>query len=155
MATTNQSQDGIDISQLGIQQLQQLKKQLDAEVQQLAQNYSSFKLAQNRLNESGSSLEAISTDNANGEILVPLTQSLYVPGKLANVDTVLVDVGTGYYFEKTVKQATEFFSSKAKLIQDNADALEKIIRQKRQQAQTVLQVLQQRVQEATQGGPSQ
>jgi prefoldin subunit 5 len=34
------------------------------------------------------------------EILVPLTQSLYVTGKLKKTDTVIVDVGTGYYIEK-------------------------------------------------------
>lgn len=33
-------------------------------------------------------------------ILVPLTGSLYVPGKLASKDTVIVDVGTGFYVEK-------------------------------------------------------
>ena len=33
-------------------------------------------------------------------ILVPLTPSLYVPGKLASTDTVLVDIGTGFYVEK-------------------------------------------------------
>lgn len=33
-------------------------------------------------------------------ILVPLTPSLYVPGKLASTDVVLVDIGTGFYVEK-------------------------------------------------------
>lgn len=33
-------------------------------------------------------------------MLVPLTPSLYVPGKLKNVGSVLVDVGTGYFIEK-------------------------------------------------------
>ena len=33
-------------------------------------------------------------------ILVPLTSSLYVSGKLKNAGKVLVDVGTGYYIEK-------------------------------------------------------
>ena len=33
-------------------------------------------------------------------ILVPLTTSLYVPGTLASKDTVIVDVGTGFYVEK-------------------------------------------------------
>lgn len=33
-------------------------------------------------------------------ILVPLTNSLYVPGKLADLDNVIVDVGTGYYVKK-------------------------------------------------------
>ncbi len=34
------------------------------------------------------------------EILVPLTSSLYVKGRLADREHVLVDVGTGYYVEK-------------------------------------------------------
>ena len=33
-------------------------------------------------------------------ILVPLTSSLYVSGKLKNAGKVLVDIGTGYYIEK-------------------------------------------------------
>ncbi len=34
------------------------------------------------------------------ELLVPLTSSLYVPGKLTDVESVVVDVGTGYYVKK-------------------------------------------------------
>lgn len=33
-------------------------------------------------------------------LLVPLTSSLYVPGKLADPENVLVDVGARYYVEK-------------------------------------------------------
>ena len=33
-------------------------------------------------------------------ILVPLTTSLYVPGRLADSENVIVDVGTGFYVEK-------------------------------------------------------
>jgi prefoldin subunit 5 len=33
-------------------------------------------------------------------VLVPLTGSLYVPGKLRDVENVIVDVGTGYYVQK-------------------------------------------------------
>ena len=34
------------------------------------------------------------------EVLVPLTSSLYVPGKLTDVASVVVDVGTGYCVKK-------------------------------------------------------
>lgn len=40
-------------------------------------------------------------------ILVPLTPSLYIPGKLASTETVLVDVGTGFYLEKVSPSALE------------------------------------------------
>lgn len=33
-------------------------------------------------------------------ILVPLTNSLYVPGKLSDLENVIVDVGTGYFVKK-------------------------------------------------------
>jgi prefoldin subunit 5 len=36
---------------------------------------------------------------------VPLTNSLYVRGKLSNPDRVLVDVGTGFYVEKVSQKA--------------------------------------------------
>ena len=32
-------------------------------------------------------------------MLLPLTGSLYVTGRIASVDTVLLDVGTGYFVE--------------------------------------------------------
>jgi prefoldin alpha subunit len=33
-------------------------------------------------------------------VLVPLTSSLYVPGKLRGAENVIIDVGTGYYVQK-------------------------------------------------------
>ncbi|KAG0217785.1 Prefoldin subunit 5, partial [Mortierella sp. GBA43] len=57
-------------------------------------------------------LKAINTTNDNKTILVPLTSSLYVPGKLANVEKVVVDIGTGYYVEKTVEDAIKFYNAK-------------------------------------------
>jgi prefoldin alpha subunit len=45
---------------------------------------------------------------AGTEILVPLTQSLYVPGRMADMNKVLIDVGTGYYVEKSLPKAKEY-----------------------------------------------
>lgn len=42
------------------------------------------------------------------EILVPLTTSLYYSGKLDKVDTVMVDIGTGYFVEKVLKFIIEY-----------------------------------------------
>lgn len=43
---------------------------------------------------------------------VPLTQSLYVPGKVVEPDKMLVDVGTGYYVEKDQQKTVEFLERK-------------------------------------------
>lgn len=44
------------------------------------------------------------------EILVPLTDSMYVPGRLADLEHVMVDIGTGYFVEKTIEDAQNYFS---------------------------------------------
>lgn len=36
---------------------------------------------------------------AGQPLMMPLTESLYVPAKLADTEHVLVDVGTGYYVQ--------------------------------------------------------
>lgn len=37
---------------------------------------------------------------ADKKVLIPLTGSLYVPGRIADPENVLVDIGTGYFVEK-------------------------------------------------------
>lgn len=51
-------------------------------------------------------------DNVGTPILVPITQSLYVKGTLATADSVMVDIGTGYFVEKSVKSAGEYLDRK-------------------------------------------
>ncbi|KAL9600132.1 MAG: hypothetical protein Q9219_003388 [cf. Caloplaca sp. 3 TL-2023] len=63
-------------------------------------------------------------------ILVPLTPSLYVPGKLASTETVLVDVGTGFYVEKTPPAARTFYTSKVEELSKNLKDLESIVQGK-------------------------
>lgn len=44
--------------------------------------------------------ETVLNPGADKKILIPLTSSLYVPGRLKDTDNVIVDVGTGYFVEK-------------------------------------------------------
>lgn len=39
-------------------------------------------------------------DETDKKILIPLTSSLYIPGRIKDTENVLVDVGTGYFVEK-------------------------------------------------------
>lgn len=39
---------------------------------------------------------------AGAPMLLPLTQSLYVEGELADAENVLIDIGTGYFLEVPV-----------------------------------------------------
>ncbi|CAG8982765.1 hypothetical protein HYALB_00001046 [Hymenoscyphus albidus] len=68
--------------------------------------------------------------NVGKPILVPLTASLYVPGTLADTENVIVDVGTGFYVEKSTKDANKFYNGKVDELGTNLKALEKIIQEK-------------------------
>jgi hypothetical protein len=58
-------------------------------------------------------MRALQCDGTGAKIMLPLTQSLYVPGMISDSNKVLVDIGTGYYAEKTVTKAKEMIDRKA------------------------------------------
>lgn len=78
-----------------------------------------------------------SLSSPGSEVLVPLTSSLYVPGKLVNPDSLLVDVGTGFYVKKTREAAGEVMHTKLTFVKDKADQLQYLVEQKAQQMQQV------------------
>ncbi|KAF3904328.1 hypothetical protein AA313_de0202567 [Arthrobotrys entomopaga] len=139
-------QQSLDLSTLSIQNLSAVKKQLDEELEHLTSSFQKLRSAQSRFKECVKAIQnGVNPEMEGKTILIPLTQSLYVPGKLEDTNTVLVDVGTGYYVEKTTEKATEFYSEKIKSVGTNLDDLEKIITQKTQNTKVVEDVLRQKV----------
>ena len=114
-----------------MQQLSQLKKQLDEELTHLTNSFTQLRAAQARFRDCLASLaKGLADRNAGRTILVPLTASLYVPGTLADAEHVLVDVGTGFYVEKGRDDARAFYEGKVKELQANLEKLEAVVRQK-------------------------
>ena len=85
-------------------------------------------------------------------ILVPLTSSLYVPGKLADTEHVLVDVGTGFYVEKSTADAQTFYNAKIDELGKNIKELENIVNGKGNNLRMVEEVLRQKVLASQQSG---
>ena len=79
-----------------------------------------------RFQESGESLTRMNTEADGKDVLVPLTGSMYVPGKLSNANKVVVDIGTGYYVEKPSKEAKEYFDRKVKYVTENMERVQSI-----------------------------
>ncbi|XP_030921540.1 prefoldin subunit 5, partial [Geospiza fortis] len=70
------------------------------EVEFLSSSLAQLKVVQTKFVEAKECLNVLHKGNEGKDLLVPLTSSMYVPGKLQDTRTVLVDVGTGYYVEK-------------------------------------------------------
>ena len=97
-------------------------------------------------------------------ILVPLTNSLYVPGRLSNPDTVIVDVGTGYYVKKVSPRkslmfvylimgiqeradAVKHYQSKVDFVRSNLETLQETIQKKQENLNFLIQVMQAKMQQ--------
>jgi prefoldin alpha subunit len=143
---------GVDMQQLPLEQLVQLKDELSAELEQLGNSSQQLRIAAGGYAATKQSLTSLTPANKDKEVLIPLTESLYVPGTLAEVETVLLDIGTGYYVEKSPVGAGEFMSRKLELVQESIKRVADIAQQKRQQLEMVTMTIQQKAQAAQQAG---
>ncbi|OAK98672.1 Prefoldin alpha subunit [Phaeosphaeriaceae sp. SRC1lsM3a] len=156
-----QQQGGqIDLAQLPIPQLRDLKSQLDAELTHLSTSFQSLRTAQSKFRDCIKSLTTAfpeSTPTSSPPLLVPLTSSLYVPGKLTDHEHVLVDVGTGFFVEKGIADAKDFYERKVKDLGDSLKDLEGVVEGKARNVRLVEEVMRVKVmnaqsQEGQQGG---
>lgn len=136
----------INLTKLSIQQLDQLKTQLTQELGVLQESLGRLKMVQQSFLSSDTSLDQLKNVEKNKEILVPLTGSLYVPGKLIAHEKVLVDIGTGYYVNKSVDEAKKYFEKKIMFLSKQMEQLQPIMQQKAMIRDDVLEVLQYKVQ---------
>ncbi|KKK26073.1 prefoldin subunit 5 [Aspergillus ochraceoroseus] len=114
--------NAVNINSLSVPQLRALQTRLSSELEHLTSSHAKLRAAQSRFRDCVRSInEGVVGSEKKGtagkeDILVPLTSSLYVRGKLADRETVLVDVGTGYFVEK-VKELEANLTDLEKLVQ--------------------------------------
>ncbi|KAM3539719.1 hypothetical protein ARSEF1564_007371 [Beauveria bassiana] len=137
----------VNLDALEPQQLAQVKKQLDEELEHLTSSFSQLHGAQGKFNECLRCVNSRSeSKNSSNEVLVPLTNSLYVRGELTNTETVLVDVGTGFLVEKVkLESAATFYENKIKELTHSLKELEAIVQQKQMNVRTIEEVLRQKL----------
>ncbi|ELR22828.1 prefoldin, alpha subunit [Acanthamoeba castellanii str. Neff] len=135
----------IPITSLSLEQLSNLKQQFEEEAQTLAASLQKLKTAGQRFLDSKDSLAALTPETNGREVLAPLTSSLYVKGKLTNVEAVMIDIGTGYYIERTPQQAQEYVDRKLGLVQENAEKLQQALLTKRKNLEAIIGVMQEKM----------
>merc|ERR1712156_678656 len=94
----------------------------------------------------GESISRRSSEDKDKEILVPLTGSMYVPGKLSDPEKVIVDVGTGYYIEKDTDSAKEYFTKKVKYVTEQMEKVQAIGNEKNKIREAVMDVMEAKLQ---------
>ncbi|KAI8420977.1 hypothetical protein MSG28_008125 [Choristoneura fumiferana] len=114
----------IDLSKLSLPQLAQLKQQLDQELNVFQDSLQTLKMAQGKFVESGESVDKITPKSKGKSILVPLTGSMYVPGTIADTEHVVIDIGTGYYAQKDIEGAKDYFKRKTQFVTEQMEKIQ-------------------------------
>ncbi|KAL1966460.1 hypothetical protein VTN77DRAFT_4382 [Rasamsonia byssochlamydoides] len=143
----------VDITTLSVPQLRSLQSRLSSELEHLTNSHAKLRAAQSKFRDCVRSIndgvigseEKRKNNPLGDQILVPLTSSLYVKGKLADREKVIVDVGTGFYVEKTASKAIDFYNGKVKELDTNLQDLEKIVQGKSANLRVIEDVLRQKV----------
>ncbi|PVI08525.1 c-myc binding protein [Periconia macrospinosa] len=143
----------IEITSLPVPQLQELKQQLDRELEHLTTSFQSLRTAQSKFSDCLKSIaQGVNTSTADKPLLVPLTSSLYVPGRLTSSTHVLIDIGTGFFVEKSIEDATDFYKRKVKDLGDSLKDLEQVVNGKANNVRMVEEVIRVKVLSAQEGG---
>lgn len=140
-ATEQKGMQQIDLANLNIPQLSSLKQQLDQELNLFQESLTSLKVAQSKFQNSGETLEKINPEMEGDTILVPLTGSMYVPGKLYDTDKLIIDVGTRYYVEKDSKSAKDYFQRKVKFVTEQMEKIQYLGLEKSRIRDTIVELM--------------
>lgn len=136
----------VDLAQLPVPQLNQLRSQFEEEQQMLTQSLSQLKGVQSRFVESQESVLKLSKKKVGKDILVPLTSSMYVPGQLADNEKVLIDIGTGYHVKMSVGDAKGYFERITEYITKKMEVVQKNLIEKDKLRQVTTEILQLKIQ---------
>ncbi|QLG71692.1 hypothetical protein HG535_0C00410 [Zygotorulaspora mrakii] len=132
------SSQKIDLSKLGPEQLAAVKQQFDQELQHFTQSLQALTIARNKFSECIEDIKTVSSpENQDQKILVPASASLYIPGKIVDNHKFMVDVGTGYYVDKTSEDAIVFYEKKIDKLNNEAVQIQNIIKEKNQYSQAI------------------
>ncbi|XP_014225784.1 prefoldin subunit 5 [Trichogramma pretiosum] len=138
----------VDLTQLNLAQLTQLKQQLDQELSVFQDSLTRLKIAQGKYQESNESLDKFTPEAEGKDILVPLTGSMYVPGKLINTSKVVIDVGTGYYTEQYIADAKEYFKRRINYVTEQIMKIQAMGQEKSKIREAMMDVMEMKLQSA-------
>jgi len=151
MASSSSQPQQIAVTDLDLPQLSDVRRQLEEELRHLTNSFTQLKQAQAKFRSCIENVGEVKPQNKGKTILVPLTNSLYVPGKLSDLENVIVDIGTGYYVKKNRSQALKHYETKVDFIRTNLETLQDTIQKKQDNLNYLLSIIQSKLQAQTQG----
>ena len=130
----------VPIEKLSVEQLNYVGQQIEKEIKNYSQYYSSLRAVNNKYLDNKEYIKQLK-EYKDKEILVPMTSSLYIPGKSTDVKKLMIEIGTNFFVETTIEKADKFCDRRIENIKKNMNEIDKIIQDKNDQLNVVNQNL--------------
>lgn len=143
MSSEQSGSSSINLDTMSLEELNQIKQQEESRLQALTNRYAQLRAAAARLNASQNAIAELAPSSSEGKaVMVPLTESVYVPGTLKDTNKLLVEIGTGFYVEKTAKDTNAFLERKLRLVDANSENITKAVQSTRQNIESITVTMQ-------------
>ncbi|TPX71773.1 hypothetical protein SpCBS45565_g00994 [Spizellomyces sp. 'palustris'] len=113
----SQQQQQIDPMQIPLPQLKAMHNTIGEEIETFTNSFAQLKQVHAKYNDCMESLG----------YMTPKSE-----GELTDFENVLLDVGTGYYLEKPIPEAKDYYKRKIEYVKSNLDKLQETINDRRQ-----------------------
>ncbi|XP_030370568.1 probable prefoldin subunit 5 [Scaptodrosophila lebanonensis] len=131
----------VDLVKLSPEQLLQIKQEFEQEMTNIQESLSTLHGCKAKYAGSKEALESFQSNWQDRHILVPLTSSMYVPGRIKDLNNFIIDIGTGYFIEKDLEGSKDYFKRRVDYVQEQIEKIEKIHMQKTRFLNSVMSVL--------------
>eukprot|EP00804_Cyclotella_cryptica_P025656 CCRYP_002881-RA/>CCRYP_002881-RA protein AED:0.45 eAED:0.49 QI:0/0/0/1/0/0/2/0/180 len=126
LSTASDGGNAINIDTMSLDQLNQLKSQQESRLEQLTAQYHQLRAVSARLSTAKAAVadafsNTSSSNNEGRQIMIPLTESLYAPGKIVDANKIVVELGAGFFVEKSSKDAIKVLERKSKIVDANSE----------------------------------
>ncbi|XP_037959811.1 probable prefoldin subunit 5 [Teleopsis dalmanni] len=128
MASTSEDEAlvQVDLTTWSLDQLFGMKHTVEQECAVLKESQQALQDCKEKFVASKEALDAIQPNWENREVLVPLTSSLYVNGRIKDPNNVLLNIGAGYYIEKNLDESKEYLEKRIVYVQEQIEKVEKV-----------------------------
>jgi len=133
--------------QLPVQQLEYLKNQVEEEYRMLTDSMSKLKVVQQKFSDSMENIEKLKKIENGTSVLIPMSSSMYVPGEIASVTKVTVEIGAGYYAEKSISEANSYLQRKKEFLVVQIDKIQQLVGEKQSFIQAMAEAINSKVQQ--------
>jgi prefoldin alpha subunit len=132
----------IELDSMSLEQLNQLKQQEEGRLQQLTSHLAQLRHVAAKLLSSQRAVQELGPAAEGKDVMVPLTESVYVPGRIKDTNKLTIDLGTGYYVEKSSKDTLAYLDRKMRLVDVNSENVQSVIQGTRRNLEAIAMSMQ-------------